>query len=121
MGGRGAKVGPELTAAAGKLDRVRLVESIVRPGKEIAPQFATWQVVTTSGKTIIGLLVHEEATGEQTYADEKGQLVRLVAGEVESRRLASKSIMPEGLGEQLTVAELRDLLAFLATQQAAER
>ncbi len=119
VGGRGAKIGPELTATTGRLERARLVESILRPSKEIAPQFATWQVATTAGKAVVGVLVHEEATGEQTYADEKGQLVRLAPGEVESRRLASKSIMPDGLGEQLTLGELRDLLAFLAPCAAA--
>ena len=120
VGGRGAKVGPELTATTGRLERARLVESIVQPSKEVAPQFATWQVVTTAGKTLVGVLVHEEATGEQTYADEKGQLTRLASGEVESRRLAAKSIMPDGLGEQLTAGELRDLLAFLGGLRGGE-
>ena len=113
IGGRGAGVGPELTATTAALSRERLIESIVQPSKEIAPQFTTWLVVTTSGKPLVGMLVHEEATGEQTYADTKGELFRFKPGEIESRRAQSTSIMPDGLPKQLTVQEFRDLLAFL--------
>ena len=98
-----------------------MVESIVRPGKEIAPQFATWAIVTTSGKSLIGVLVKEEATGEQTYADSKGVLVRFKSGEIETRQSLGVSIMPEGLGQQLTVQEFRDLLAFLTSPDVAAK
>lgn len=111
--GRGARVGPELTASAGALPLARFVESIIRPSQEVAPHFASWTVVTTSGKTLVGMLVKEEATGEQTYADSKGELTRLTPAEIELRKPLSTSIMPEGLGDLLTVQEFRDLLAFL--------
>jgi putative heme-binding domain-containing protein len=113
MLGRGARVGPELTATASRLARERLVESIVRPGKEIAPHFASWLVRTTSGKTITGVLVNELATGEQTYADAEGKFVELKPAEIEARKIQSTSIMPDGLARQLTVQEFRDLLAYL--------
>jgi hypothetical protein len=117
--GRGARVGPELTATAGALARRRLVESIVRPSKEIAPQFTSWTITTTSGKALVGVLVKEEATGEQTYADAKGDLFELKPGEVEARRPQATSIMPDGLAQQLTLQEFRDLLAFLQPQPSA--
>ncbi len=119
IGGRGANVGPELTATTGALSAERLIESIVRPSKEIAPQFATWLVVTTDGKSLVGMIVKELATGEQTYADSKGELLELKPSEIESRRAQSTSIMPDGLAQQLTVREFRDLLAFLRSQPAA--
>ena len=89
------------------------MESILRPAKEVAPHFATWLVTDKSGKTISGMLVKELATGEQTYADQKGELHEFGTGEIENRKLQSTSIMPEGLAEQLTLTELRDLLAYL--------
>jgi putative heme-binding domain-containing protein len=113
--GRGARVGPELTASAGALPLARFVESIIRPSQEVAPHFASWTVLTTSGKTLVGILVKEEATGEQTYADNKGELTRLKPDEIELRKPLSTSIMPEELGDLLTVQEFRDLLAFLQT------
>jgi putative heme-binding domain-containing protein len=113
IAGRGARVGPELTATSGALSEERLIESIVSPGKEIAPQFVTWQVVTTRGKSLLGMLVHEEATGEQTYADQQGNLFELKPGEIEIRRAHPSSIMPDNLARQLTLEEFRDLVAFL--------
>lgn len=118
IGGRGGRIGPELTATAGVLSRERLIESIVRPGKEIAPQFATWLVVTTAGKSQVGVLVKELATGEQTYADNKGDLFEFKPGEIETRHAQSTSIMPDGLPQLMTVQELRDLVAFLQAEKA---
>ncbi|MGD9722313.1 MAG: PVC-type heme-binding CxxCH protein [Pirellulales bacterium] len=120
MLGRGARIGPELTATAARLTRARLVESIVRPGKEVAPHFATWQLITRAGTSLTGMLVKEEATGEQTYADSKGVLHLFKAGEIENRRTQSTSIMPDGLPDLMTTQEFRDLLAFLQSSAAAE-
>ncbi|MEX0677062.1 MAG: PVC-type heme-binding CxxCH protein [Pirellulales bacterium] len=113
IAGRGAQIGPELTAATGVLAEERLIESILRPSKEIAPQFVSWLVVTTAGKSLVGMLVHEEATGEQTYADQHGNLVEFRPLEIETRRPQPTSIMPDGLARQLTIKEFRDLVAFL--------
>ncbi len=113
VAGRGARIGPELTATTGVLDERRLVESIVRPSKEIAPQFVSWIVLTTAGQSLTGVLVDELATGEQTYADAEGKLTQFKAAEIESRRPLPTSLMPEGLPAQLTDQEFRDLVAFL--------
>ena len=59
------------------------------------------------------MLVNELATGEQTYADQQGQLTEFKAADIESRRPQTISLMPEGLPAQMTVQEFRDLLAFL--------
>lgn len=117
--GRGNNVGPDLTVTAGTLSRERLIESIVRPSKEIAPQFSSWMVVTTSGKSLLGMLVHEEATGEQTYADQKGERFQLKPHEIETRKAQNISIMPDALPQLLTVQEFRDLLAFLESRHGA--
>ncbi len=120
MFGRGARIGPELTATAGVLSRARVIESIVRPSQEIAPQFATWLIITHDGKPLTGMLVKEEATGEQTYANPNGELFTLRPGEIESRRAQSSSIMPQGLPQLMSVQEFRDLLAFLQAGKESE-
>jgi len=117
--GRGAHVGPELTATAGSLSPQRLVDSIVNPSREIAPQFSTWLIVTSSGTSLTGMLVHELADGTQTYANPEGKLFVLKPGEVEMRRSQTHSIMPEGLAGQMTREEFRDLLAFLRSPALA--
>jgi len=119
VAGRGGRIGPELTITTGALSRQRLIESIVQPDREIAPQFATWLVVTTAGKSHLGILVKELATGEQTYADTNGQLFEFKPAEIESRQVQTKSIMPDGLPQLMTVQELRDLMAFLQSAEAS--
>lgn len=118
MNGRGGRIGPDLSTAGRALDRSRLVESILRPSKEIAPQFVPWLIVTTDGRSITGLLVAEGISGEQAYVTEKGEQISLKPEQIEQRRQSQKSIMPDGLQELLTLQEFRDLLAFLTAVDA---
>lgn len=113
MAGRGGKIGPDLTTTPRTLTRERLVDSILRPSKEIAPMFVSWTIETESGRALSGMLVSQAVNGELTYANDKGELFRLKPAEIESRRPSAKSIMPDGLSNSLTLQEFRDLLAFL--------
>lgn len=112
--GRGGRAGPELTLAAPGLSRRRLVESIVRPGREIAPQFVPWLIAAHDGTIRTGLLVEEAVTGEQTYADATGTTFTIRPEAIAERRPASTSLMPDGLPATMTTEEFRDLLEFLA-------
>lgn len=113
IGGRGARIGPELTYVKHAAGERRLIESIVHPSREVAPQFVAWSVATTDGRQFQGVLVDEEPTGAQTYADQQGKFIKLEPQEIASRRAQPVSIMPEGLAGQMTLQEFRDLLAFL--------
>jgi putative membrane-bound dehydrogenase-like protein len=114
VGGRGAAIGPNLTGIGKSMTRERLLQSILQPSKEIAPQFAVWQLETTDGKTLKGMYLGEEVDGTVIYADEQGKTFKLHPRDVESRTQQPTSIMPEGLVYRLTDQELRDLLAFLS-------
>jgi putative membrane-bound dehydrogenase-like protein len=109
--GRGGVAGPDLSAA-GLTRREKLLESILSPGREIAPQYATWTIETRAGLKV-GTVLGEEPDGSIRLAAAEGQ-VELVPGEaIRSRSMAATSLMPEGLAGSLTTEELRDLLAFL--------
>ena len=77
--GRGGRIGPDLSAVGRALDRRRLIDSILRPSKEIAPQFVTWAIETTGGQLLSGLLVGESADGVQKYVDFRGESFALPA------------------------------------------
>jgi putative heme-binding domain-containing protein len=113
--GRGGKIGPDLSNIARSSDRTKLAESILRPAKEIAPQFATWSFVTRGGRTLSGVLVSEDREGHVRIGGADGRLTELNASEIEERVPQKTSIMPERLTDLLTVGEFRDLIAFLAT------
>jgi putative heme-binding domain-containing protein len=113
--GRGGRIGPDLSIIARASDRKKLAESILRPAKEIAPQYATWSFVTRGGKTLTGVLVSEDREGHVRVGGADGQITEIQAAEIEERVPQKTSIMPERLTDLLTVAEFRDLVAFLAT------
>jgi putative membrane-bound dehydrogenase-like protein len=113
-GGRGAAIGPNLTGIGRTMSRERLIESILQPSKEIAPQFAMWQIQITDGRQFKGMYVDEEVDGTVIYADEHGKLFKIHPRNVDNRVQQRQSIMPEGLAQRLTDQELSDLLAFLS-------
>jgi putative membrane-bound dehydrogenase-like protein len=113
--GWGGKIGPDLSTIARASDRTKLAESILRPAKEIAPQFATWSFVTRGGQTLSGVLVSEDREGHVRIGGADGQVTEIDASQIEERRQQTTSIMPERLTDLLTVGEFRDLIAFLAT------
>jgi putative membrane-bound dehydrogenase-like protein len=113
--GRGGKIGPDLSSIARSSDRTKLAESILRPAKEIAPQFATWSFVTRGGRTLSGVLVSEDREGHLRIGGADGRVTEIEASEIEERVPQTTSIMPERLTDLLTVGEFRDLVAYLAT------
>lgn len=113
MDGRGAAIGPDLTSVGRALTRERLVESILQPSREIAPQFVSWAIVTTDGRTFTGQYIGEEVDGTLRYVDTTGKELRIKPNEIEERKPLRQSIMPEKLADTLTMQEMRDLLAYL--------
>jgi len=113
--GRGGEIGPDLSMAARVLTGRRLLESLLDPSKEVAPQFSVWNVVRTDGTTISGVLLGEQADGSRQYGLAQGNVVSLKADEVAETHAAKGSVMPENLLELLAPGELSDLLAYLRT------
>ncbi len=113
--GRGGRIGPDLSNIARASDRKKLAESILRPAKEIAPQYATWLFILHDGKTLTGVLVSEDREGHVRIGGADGRITEVPATNIEERVAQKMSIMPERLTDLLTVGEFRDLVAFLAT------
>ena len=111
--GRGGRIGPDLTTIAKSMPRERLLQSIVDPSREIAPQFTPWVIQANDGTVKTGVYVGEEVDGKVHYADSEGNIFKLHPRDVEDKKASDKSIMPEGLAATLTAQELRDLLDFL--------
>jgi putative heme-binding domain-containing protein len=110
--GRGGRTGPDLSTTGAALNHERLVESIVDPNKEVAPQFTAWTVALKDGRVVTGTLLQESEDG-LTFGDAEGKLVTVKPSEVEERRPQRTSVMPEGLLRQMTAQEFRDLVAYL--------
>jgi putative membrane-bound dehydrogenase-like protein len=112
IGEEGGRIGPELTGVGSRFSRIHLIESIVEPGRAIAPGFETTVVIFKDNNVLVGVKVAESETA-LTLGDSKGQIGVYLKSEINEARLDSTSSMPEGLERQLTEADFVDLIAFL--------
>src|SRR5262249_14551912 len=111
--GRGTAIGPDLSTIGRSLSRDKLIESILTPSKEIAPQFVSWIIVTKDGKSRTGMIVEEKFDSTIVIADAEGKLETIPRLDIEDRQAAKTSIMPDNLPALMTKQEFRDLLAYL--------
>jgi putative membrane-bound dehydrogenase-like protein len=111
--GRGGRAGPDLSVLATGMDRRRLVESILAPSKEIAPQFVAWSVARTDGTVFTGILLEQNPEGALVFGDPQGRLIVVPRDEIAARKPQAASIMPDNLVQNMTIQEFRDLVAYL--------
>lgn len=108
-------VGPDLSGAGGRYSIRDLLENIIDPSLVISDQFGTEQLERADGDPIVGRVVGEE-NGELLIManpfmpDEK---VRVKSSAITARKAYPVSMMPPGLINSLSEAELQDLLAYL--------
>jgi len=112
--GRGASIGPALTTLGRGASRERILQSLLEPSREIAPQYVPWKITTVDGLEYTGVYVGEEVDGTHRYADVHGKILRIHPRQFEHREATKQSIMPSDFGKLLSPEELRDLAAFLS-------
>jgi len=108
--GEGGKLGPDLTGA----DRGNLrywLENILDPNAVVGKDYQTLTALTDDGRVITGLL--REETDVAIVLEDAEKRVTLPRSEIESIAPTSKSLMPEGLLQQLTPAQIASLVAYL--------
>jgi putative heme-binding domain-containing protein len=110
--GRGGRVGPDLSGIGRSMSREKLIDSILEPSREVAPQFTTWSMIDKDGVVHTGMIVHENE-GRTILGDAEGKTVELPTIDIEQRMPQRTSVMPEKLQDRMTLQEFRDLLAFL--------
>ena len=113
--GRGHVVGPDLSSVGAQSNPQRILESILEPSREMAPEFRPSIIQLDDGRTITGIRLRSWVN--ETIRDEHGQNRTYDLNQVESIRDHPQSFMPTGLEKLLTLRELRDLLAFLESSK----
>jgi putative heme-binding domain-containing protein len=114
VGGDGGRIGPALDRIATRRAPEFIMESIVQPSKDIAPEYEGVIVATKDGRVITGLRVNETNFNIQ-LTEENGRFHSFLKRELDEVKVMKKSLMPENLSEVLTVKELHDLFAYLMT------
>ncbi len=96
-------LGPDLTTIDQDTTDVQLVESLLLPSKVIKEGFESIVAVTNAGKMITGRVVKQ--TPQQLVLDdpsEEGRRITLLRADLDEVEPSTKSIMPDGLADQLT-------------------
>jgi quinoprotein glucose dehydrogenase len=112
-------VGPDLTKIGAQKDRTYLLESIIFPNKHIAEGFQTVVLSLKDGNVAAGRVASEDQAGVKIETiDDKGkpQTVTIPTAQIQER-ISAPSPMPENIRDQLSRAELRDLVEYLATRK----
>ncbi len=117
---QGGVQGPDLSTVGSRLSIRDLLTAIAEPSRAISDQYSLYRFELQDGKMIQGRIVDlsEGIWMVSTDMMHPGQREAIQIDDVISVSRLDASAMPEGLCNVLTEAEIRDLLAFLAAQQA---
>jgi putative membrane-bound dehydrogenase-like protein len=114
VGDRGERIGPELSGLGGRFARVTIVESILEPGRGVAPGFESVSAALTDGRVITGVRA-AETEQTVTLGDQDGRRHTIPKADIEALTRQSQTIMPDGLEKRLTPEEFVDLVAYLVS------
>ncbi len=108
--GEGERVGPDLTGAQ-RTDLDYLLGNIVDPSAMVGKDYQMSIVQVADGRVLNGLIVSKDARTLvlQTATDR----LTLATEEVEAMKPSPLSVMPDGLLQNLTDEQIRDLIAYL--------
>ncbi len=112
---KGGKIGPDLTPyQRGNLET--LLPSVIQPSVEIREGFEQVSLLTQGGRILTGFLTDQD-TQVVTLRGKAGEDIRIERDEIESIVPVGRSLMPDGLVDDLTQQQLRDFFAYLRISQ----
>jgi putative membrane-bound dehydrogenase-like protein len=110
--GIGNKVGPELTGS-NRGDLNYILSNVLDPSAVLAREYIPTVIVTTGGRVITGL-VREQTKNAVTLVT-ANETVVVPRDEIDEEKPGDKSMMPDDLLKPLSDAEVRALVAYLAS------
>jgi putative heme-binding domain-containing protein len=113
-GGVGGKVGPDLTGVRRQPADALLLHTLV-PNYEVAPAFQAVNVETRDGRSIAGWVASETETAV-TLRTAFGTEELVARSNLAALAATGVSLMPDGLEQAMTRAELANLIAFLRSE-----
>jgi putative heme-binding domain-containing protein len=108
----GAQWGPDLTTVGRRFSVAQLLESIQFPSRNISDQYRTSVAETTDERRVEGRIVAQDEQSI-TLLSSDGARHALQRNDIRQIEPSSVSPMPEGLLDALTLEEIKDLFAFL--------
>jgi putative membrane-bound dehydrogenase-like protein len=109
--GVGHALAPSLAAMKARGPEA-IMTNVLDPNREVNPQYVSYTLVTTDGRTLSGMISAETATSV-TLKRADNQTDTVLRIDIDVLKSTGLSLMPEGLEKQLDVTQMADLLAFL--------
>lgn len=113
MFGRGGDIGPDLTSYNRSLIKLMLT-AVTKPSAEIREGYETLTVATVDGRVVSGFRI-EDNDEVLVLRNAEGQTLTIARDDLEEQAPGKLSLMPSGLLDKLTDAQIRDLFAFLTS------
>jgi putative heme-binding domain-containing protein len=115
--GAGRAFGPDLTAIGKKYNRAQLLEQILFPSKNIAPEYKVTVLTLADESELTGFILSRNAS-EMVLRDESLAQLTIKLSAIKNARESALSAMPEGLLAPMTAQEAADLLEYLESNKA---
>jgi putative membrane-bound dehydrogenase-like protein len=113
--GIGHEVGPPLAAFKNRGGDA-IVLNVLDPNREVLPQYQQWIFYEFSGRQHIGL-IKAEGEGSITLLRDENTTTTILRADVESQSNTGRSLMPEGLENQIDPQKMADLVAYILSQK----
>lgn len=111
--GLGFEVGPNLASLTNRTPET-LFSAILDPSAAVEAKYLNFVAVTTSGRSVIGLLSTETGSSLTLIAAE-AKTESILRSDIEELRSTGKSLMPEGLEKDLSHQDLADVIEYVRT------
>jgi putative heme-binding domain-containing protein len=116
--GRGARVGPDLTAKLkGKTPREIFQKIVIVPHRSADPAYANVAITLRGGERLVGIKGEQTDAGLRFYdtSELPPKVLTLAAADIVSTKPLTGSAMPSDYASRLPLQHLLDLVAYLKT------
>jgi putative heme-binding domain-containing protein len=119
VGGKGGRLGPDLTRIGTARSRAALVREIRTPAEVVAPGYEAVTVVTKDGQKIRGAKKNEDVFSIQVM-DTRERLQGYLKSNLQDIVYEKASLMPPYTTQRLSDSDLNDLIGYLTTLRGAD-
>ena len=117
--GHGEIIGPDITGA-NRTDIEYLLGNILTPSSDIQDAYKMSMVLTDDGRMFSGILAEENERIIRLRVANETEPVTIAKSDIEARKVASVSMMPDGILDNLNDAEVLDLMSYLQSLRQVE-
>ncbi len=107
----GTNVGPDLRALTDTSSSA-LLQAVLDPNRRVDPRYSSYVVQLKDGEILLGV-IKKETSNSVTVADAKGQKHQVLRSEIKSMKRTGRSLMPDGLEQNLSKQNLADLIEYI--------